>query len=243
MVKNNIKKVRDDVDTIDVPSVDVDKLTNLDEYRESCLVPIDGETNLWDRMEDKGETSYFYYMFCLYLMLPPVIRSYTKVAEIILKQTGKDLAPNSIRSTGLRFNWQTRSAAYDDYLSSCKLEENEDAVKRMNRYYGQVARKLVDAYMIPHQAIIQKLQDGSVLDEMLEYPTLKLLTVLNKFTDNIIQLNKMERLSMGVATEHTATVTAHHGSVNVELQGFADKMAAVEEKLAEKKQLTEGNKE
>lgn len=179
------------------------------------------------------ESTYKYYLFCTYLMIPAPIRTLKYAQELAQEKLKREVPMSTMQHASSQFSWADRAYAYDDYIAQRQLENNEKAILQMNDHYAAVARKLINAYMIPHQAIMEKIRnDPDYLVDLSEKPTLKLLETLNKFTMSITELMKMERLSRGVSTENVA----RQSKVDITIQqskDFMEKLNAVDKRIKE----------
>lgn len=201
-----------------------------------------GEEKPWYRVTDpkskliRGacmtpESSLNYYFFCLWLILPPPARSLDAVNELVERQIGRKVKEALLKRIRRTYAWDVRTTAYDDFLMTNRLEDNQKAVEKMNDYYAAISRKLIDSYMIPYQALSEKIQkDPKFIQELVDKPPLVLLNAMNSFTRSITELMKMERLARGVSTSNSAT--HKKVDINVTVDDFTSKLQSVEDRLA-----------
>jgi hypothetical protein len=217
----------------------------IDKYR-GVNMSSDGKDSLpWERLTDPLskyindpdrviESSSEHFLFAVYLMQPPTSRTLVETAKIVKEQTGRNISMSQLSRLKDKFSWEDRVAAYDDSIMSLRMDEHNLDVLQMNKYYATLSRKLVDTYMMLHEAVTRKMANGvDMIEELSKLPSRQLLRELSKYTWHIEQMMKMERIARGLSTENVAVKKeiSEKVDVNVQIKDLRAKLEDAEKKI------------
>lgn len=213
----------------------------VDKYRGVELAPQSDVP--WDRLTDplspynrdprhSAETSSDHFIFINYLMLPPPVRSIKNLQDALERETGKRPSYEFINKLKDCYSWEERVAAYDDHILGMRMDEHEEEIRQMNKYYSSCARKLTEAYMLLHEAYLKKLEKpDEVIEQLAKMDVVKLMREMDRHTWAMKQNMEMERMAHGLSTENVAINQKVSGEVKIKIEDFRKRMKEKEEEL------------
>lgn len=148
---------------------------------------------IWEKQS--GETAREYEYFSVYRDMGAE-RSVAKVARERRKTV------QHLGSISKKRNWVARCRAYDDYRAKKVLQEKEKVREDMSKRHLSYMKALGSIAMLPIQALVDRLKKyPDETRNLQETQTIDLIKLANSSARTLDICVKIERLTLGIATE------------------------------------------